>query len=173
MGSDILHLAQTFALKLRIAYGQNFVDNQNLWIRCAATANASLTYIPLLYRFTGVSRNVSTPANSTISSNFRLISVRLMPRIAPFKNTFSRPVSSGWNPVPTSSRLAIRPRRVTRPEVGSVMRLRILSKVLLPAPLRPMTDDFTLTNFKTDIAKRPETLNLIPLNNLAPPAACP
>src|SRR5256885_3715434 len=28
-----------------------------------------------------------------------------IPRIAPFRKMFSRPVSSGWNPVPTSSRL--------------------------------------------------------------------
>ena len=36
---------------------------------------------------------------------------------------FSRPVSSGWKPVPTSSRLPTRPRRSRpRPSVGSVMR---------------------------------------------------
>ena len=51
---------------------------------------------------------------------------------------FSRPVSSGWKPVPTSSRLATRPLMVTRPAVGSVMRERIFSSVDLPAPLRPM-----------------------------------
>ena len=62
-----------------------------------------------------------------------------MPRMAPLRKMFSRPVSSGWKPVPTSSRLATRPRSVTRPFVGSVMRLNIFSKVLLPAPLRPMT----------------------------------
>ena len=32
-----------------------------------------------------------------------------MPRIAPFRKMFSRPVSSGWKPVPTSSRLPTRP----------------------------------------------------------------
>ena len=51
---------------------------------------------------------------------------------------FSRPVSSGWKPVPTSSRLATRPAMVTRPSLGSVMRDRIFSSVDLPAPLRPM-----------------------------------
>ena len=34
---------------------------------------------------------------------------RLMPRIAPLRKMFSRPVSSGWKPVPTSSRLPTRP----------------------------------------------------------------
>ena len=65
--------------------------------------------MPLEYRFTGVSRNCSTPENSTISSNLRTISLRRMPRIAPFRKMFSRPVSSGWKPVPTSSRLPTRP----------------------------------------------------------------
>ena len=53
--------------------------------RCAATANASLTYIPLEYRLTGVSMNLPIPLKSTISSNFALISRRFMPRIAPFR----------------------------------------------------------------------------------------
>ncbi len=51
---------------------------------------------------------------------------------------FSRPVSSGWNPVPTSSRLPTRPPSSIRPVVGAVIRLMILRRVLLPAPLRPM-----------------------------------
>ena len=45
---------------------------------------------------------------------------------------------STWKPVPTSRRLATRPRIVTRPADGSVMRLRTFSSVLFPAPLRPM-----------------------------------
>jgi len=53
--------------------------------RCAATANASRTYIPLEYRLTGVSMNFPIPLNSTMSSNFALTSRRFMPRIAPFK----------------------------------------------------------------------------------------
>ena len=51
---------------------------------------------------------------------------------------FSRPVSSGWNPVPTSRSEPTRPRRRATPSVGSVIRLRIFSSVDLPAPLRPM-----------------------------------
>src|ERR687898_329405 len=58
--------------------------------------------------------NFSTPEKSTISSKRRRTSARVMPRMAPFRNTFSRPVSSGWKPVPTSS------------------------SVVLPAPLWPM-----------------------------------
>ena len=61
-----------------------------------------------------------------------------MPRIAPLRKTFSRPVSSGWKPVPTSSSEPTRPRIVGPPAVGSVIRERIFSRVLLPAPFRPM-----------------------------------
>ena len=40
--------------------------------KCAATENASRTYIPLEYRFTGVSMKDSTPENSAISGKLRL-----------------------------------------------------------------------------------------------------
>jgi hypothetical protein len=63
--------------------------------RCAATAKASRTYIPLLYRLTGVSRNRSTSAKATISSNFFRISALVIPKIAPLRKIFSLPVSSG------------------------------------------------------------------------------
>src|SRR5687768_10317660 len=52
---------------------------------------------------------------------------------------FSRPVSSRWKPVPTSSSEPTRPRTRASPSVGSVIRERILSRVVLPAPLAPMT----------------------------------
>ena len=107
--------------------------------RCAATENASRTYMPLEYRLTGVSMNFSTPAKSMISGSFSPISRRFMPRIEPFRKMFSRPVSSGWKPVPTSSRLPTRPRISARPAVGEVIRVRIFSSVDLPAPFRPIT----------------------------------
>ena len=65
--------------------------------------------------------------------------MRRMPRMEPLRKMFSLPVSSGWKPVPTSRSDPTRPRIVTWPPVGSVMRERILSSVDLPAPLRPMT----------------------------------
>ncbi len=106
--------------------------------RCAATANASRTYIPLEYRLTGVSMNFPIPLNSTMSSNFALISRRFMPRIAPFRYVFSRPVSSGWKPVPTSRMLPTRPRIIALPSVGGVIRVSSLRSVDLPAPFLPM-----------------------------------
>src|SRR5574341_1929918 len=51
---------------------------------------------------------------------------------------FSRPLSSGSNPVPTSISEPTRPWISARPLVGSTIRERILSKVLFPAPFRPM-----------------------------------
>ena len=43
--------------------------------------------------------------------------------------------------------------------MGSVMRLRILSRVDLPAPLRPMMpNDLALLHFEVDVAQRPELL---------------
>src|SRR4051794_22811100 len=50
----------------------------------------------------------------------------------------SRPESCGWNPVPTSSSEPMRPRYVSWPVVGSVIRERIFRSVLLPAPLWPI-----------------------------------
>jgi len=45
----------------------------------ALCAKVNLTYIPLEYRFTGVSMNASMPENDTMSSNFLCISVRPSP----------------------------------------------------------------------------------------------
>src|SRR5207302_63753 len=67
---------------------------------------------------------------------------------------FSRPVSSGWNPVPTSSRLPTRPRTSARPSVGSVIRDRIFSSVLLPAPLWPMTPSTSPGATSTETSRR-------------------
>ena len=83
--------------------------------------------------------NRPMPEKSMISSSLASTSAFLIPRIVPLRKMFSRPVSSGWNPVPTSSKLATRPASSIRPEVGEVMRARILSSVLFPAPFLPMT----------------------------------
>ena len=53
--------------------------------RWAATAKANFTYMPEEYRFTGVSTNWEISEKSTISSSFRVISPRVMPRIAPLR----------------------------------------------------------------------------------------
>ena len=73
-----------------------------------------------------------------ISSRRDRTSRLVIPRIAPFRYVFSIPVSSPWNPVPTSSSEPTRPRVRQTPSVGVVMPLMTLSSVLLPAPLEPM-----------------------------------
>src|SRR6266852_9041607 len=83
--------------------------------------------------------NFSISAKATISSNFRSISRLLIPKIDPLKYVFSRPESSGWNPVPTSSKLRTRPRISAQPSVGRVMRDNIFSSVVFPAPFRPIS----------------------------------
>ena len=130
--------------------------------RCAATAKANRMYMPLEYRFTGVSMNFPTPANSTISSYLAPISDRLMPRIAPFKKMLSRPVSSGWKPVPTSSSDASRPLMSAYPAVGSVMRERIFSSVLLPAPLRPMMPSTWPCSSSNETSLRAQIVSTLP-----------
>ena len=69
--------------------------------------------------------------------------------------------------MPTSSRLATRPRRDHAPRVGSVMRLRIFNKVDLPAPFRPMMPSTSprLTSKLTSF-ERPEFLDFVALHDL-------
>jgi hypothetical protein len=76
------HAAQALALELGVADREHLVDDETSGSRCAATAKARRRYMPLEYRFTGVSRNCSVPAKSTISSKRRAVSARLMPRTA-------------------------------------------------------------------------------------------
>ncbi|MND08038.1 hypothetical protein D3C83_304090 [compost metagenome] len=47
---------------------------------------------------TGVSMKSPMPENSIIVSALRAVSARDMPRMAPCRNRFSRPVRSGWKP---------------------------------------------------------------------------
>ena len=93
--------------------------------------------MPLEYSFTGRSMYVPISANRSICGNTRSISRREMPRISPFRKTFSRPVNSGLNPAPNSSSAAILPCVITRPRVGSRIPLTTCSSVLLPLPFGP------------------------------------
>jgi energy-coupling factor transporter ATP-binding protein EcfA2 len=73
-----------------------------------------------------------------IDRKFDEIVALFMPRMAPFKYVFSRPLRSSWKPVPTSSSDPIRPVTSTKPVVGSVICDSTFKSVDLPAPLRPM-----------------------------------
>src|SRR5439155_8526026 len=84
-----------------------------------------------------MSMNCSSSANATMSSNRLASSRRDIPRIAPLRKMFSRPVSSAWNPAPSSSRAATRPRVTISPLVGRRMPATHFSSVDLPDPLAP------------------------------------
>src|SRR5215471_15757154 len=90
---------------------------------------------------------------------------------------FSRPLNSAWKPVPTSNSDATRPRISAKPEDGSVIRESTLSRVLLPAPLRPMrpTTSPLLTSIETSLRAQKtfgdEAPRLRDLNNPATPMA--
>ncbi len=70
---------------------------------------------------------------------------------------FSRPVSSGWKPVPTSRSDATRPRISTRPSVGAVIRERIFNNVLLPAPFGPMMPTICPRSTSKDTCRNAQT----------------
>ena len=105
---------------------------------CTATANPRRTYIPLDKIFTGASMKSPMSLNSMIPSTARFISFRLKPRIAPLRYMFSLPLSSGWNPEPSSRSADTRPLTVRCPLVGSWIPAISLSSVVLPDPLCPM-----------------------------------
>ena len=81
------------------------------------------------------------------------------PRIAPFRKMFSRPVSSGWKPVPTSSSVPTRPCSSMRPVGRLVIRASTFSSVLLPAPFGPMMPtDLALPRSRTRRRAAPRTV---------------
>ena len=72
-----------------------------------------------------------------ILSSLPRISARDIPRIAPLRKMFSRPVSSGWKPV-HFKQAANSSVDSNETGAGAVMRDMILSRVLLPAPFLPI-----------------------------------
>ena len=77
-------------------------------------------------------------AKSSIAGKRLLISRVDRPCSAALSRAFSRPVNSGWNPAPSSSRAATRPETSTVPAVGSKMPAASCKEVLLPDPLAPI-----------------------------------
>jgi hypothetical protein len=84
---------------------------------------------------------------------------REKPSSRALRKMLRRPLRSGSNPTPRPRKEATSPATVTVPEVGRVTPERIRSRVLLPAPLRPMmpSDSPTgiekLTSSKTGISR--------------------
>src|SRR6185437_13259194 len=92
--------------------------------------------------------NASISANETISSNRVLISLRFIPRMAPCRNTFSRPVRSGWKPAATSISAPARRHQDAREQ---------LEDGRLARPVRPENAErFAGAHLERDVAHRPE-----------------
>ena len=77
-------------------------------------------------------------ANATMSEYLVSISSFESPRIPAFIYTFSRPVNSGLNPEPNSSKAATRPLTSISPTVGERVPQISWSNVLFPLPFLPM-----------------------------------
>ena len=94
--------------------------------------------MPEEYVRTGRSKKSPSSAKSRISGSRRRISGPVSPSSAAFMRAFSRPVNSGWKPIPSSRIEATTPCRSTEPEVGCVVPATIFRSVDLPAPFSPI-----------------------------------
>jgi hypothetical protein len=93
--------------------------------------------MPLEKRLTGVSMCRSISANSATASMRVATTSSGIPSEAANSVTFSRPVRSPWNPVPTASNGSTRPWTSIAPPVGTAVPARIWSNVDFPDPFVP------------------------------------
>ena len=109
LARNVAHLAETFLLKGNVADGEDFVDEQDFGFKmggnCEGEAHLHAAAVML---------HGSVEEAFHLGEGYDLVELAAdfaarMPRMAPFMKTFSRPVSSGWKPVPTSRRLPMRP----------------------------------------------------------------
>ena len=157
--AEVLHPAKAALLELGVADREHLVDEEDLGLQMGGDRerepHAHAARVALDRRV----EELSTPENSTIWSSLRVDLARFIPRIDPFRKMFSRPVSSGLKPVPTSRRLPTRPRIIARPLVGVVIRVSTLSSVDLPAPFRPITPTASPSaNVEAHVPQCPEIL---------------
>ena len=88
----------------------------------------------------------------------RSMSRLVSPRIEPLRNTFSRPVRSGWKPAPSSRSDATRPRTRITPVVGVRIPPTHLSSVDLPEPLWPSNPTVSpIGHLEVDVAGAPRS----------------
>ena len=112
---------------------------------------------------TGSSMNWPMPAKSTMSSKRARSSFCFRPRMAPFRNTFSRPDSSGWKPAPSSSRADILPVTCDGPlvgaeDLGQALEHRGLARTVLADQRRGRA----FLDLEADVLERPENVDLGP-----------
>ena len=141
--TDCLHLPQALLLKFRIPHRQHLVHNQYFRLQVGRhgkrQAHVHSRRITLHRR---VQEILHLSQNATISSNFLRISCTRHPEDRTVEvDVFSGRSIRDETPCPPPAGSPRARRAPPRPSVGSVMRLRILSSVDLPAPLRPMMLD--------------------------------
>ena len=92
--------------------------------------------MPLEYRLTGVSMKSPSSENATMSSKRRRSRAGVIPMIAPWRNTFSPPVRSLWNPAGDLDQRADPAAEPQRPTVGWRMLGEQLEDRRLAGPVR-------------------------------------
>ena len=105
----IADLAEAFLLERRIADRQDLVDEQDLGLEMRGNGEGQPKIHPArvaLHRRVDESFDLGEVDDLV---ELLAISRRRIPRIAPLRKMFSRPVSSPWKPVPTSRREPTRP----------------------------------------------------------------
>src|SRR5213078_1859008 len=102
----------------------------------------------------GVSMKRCRPENSTIASSLASTSFFFIPMMEPFRKMFSRPVSSSWNPAPTSSSAPTR----AYPAGGGISDFReyLEERALAGTVTADDADDLALLHGEGDIAQGPQ-----------------
>ena len=107
---DLRHAVEAARLELGVADRQHLVDHQDLGLEMRrhreGEPDIHADRVALDRR---VEELLDAGEGDDLVEAVAASRPGVMPRMAPFRKMFSRPVSSGWKPVPTSSRLATRP----------------------------------------------------------------
>jgi hypothetical protein len=135
---QLSHPLHALCLKARIANCERFVHYEHVWVQmrrnCEPQAQLHSGRIHFDRRVERL-RELCEPHDLVEPAPHLHL---LIPRIRPYSQMFSRAVSSGCTPEPTSISAPTRPRTRTRPDVGREIREMILRAVVFPAPFGPM-----------------------------------
>ena len=107
--TDVAHFAEAALLKAGITHSEDFIDQEDFRLEERRHRKRESQV-----HAAGIPLHRSIDEALDFGEGHDLIElpgdlIALIPRMAPFRNTFSLPVSSWWNPVPTSRRLPTRP----------------------------------------------------------------
>ena len=108
--SDITHLAEALPLEGDVADCEDFVNEQDFGLKVSGHRERQPHRHAARVMFDLRVEKALDLGERHDLVELAAISARFIPRITPFRKTFSRPVSSEWKPVPTSSSDPTRPR---------------------------------------------------------------